>query len=117
MLRQPLLKRWSDFRQRQREVLRASNAPTLIAPTPIATDGRATPVGSTETAEQPEGDPLMDVLPLGAQQPPTGRRDYGTAGRPLNRQSPFYVGFVGAFGVLVAYGPVSYTHLRAHETD
>lgn len=30
-----------------------------------------------------------------------GRR-YGRAGRPLNRQSPFYMGFVGAIGVLAA---------------
>ncbi len=40
--------------------------------------------------------------------PPVGgglaRRQYGPAGRPLNRQSPFYVGFVGAIGVLTAYG-------------
>ncbi|MEO8519638.1 MAG: AI-2E family transporter [Dermatophilaceae bacterium] len=35
---------------------------------------------------------------------PGGRRGYGTAGRPLNRQSPFYIGFVGALGVLAAYG-------------
>lgn len=33
-----------------------------------------------------------------------GRRDFGQAGRPLNRQSPFFVGFVGALGVLAAYG-------------
>ena len=31
----------------------------------------------------------------------TGPR-YGRAGRPLNRQSPFYMGFVGAIGVLSA---------------
>ena len=31
------------------------------------------------------------------------RRAFGQAGRPLNRQSPFYVGFVGAIGVLAAY--------------
>jgi predicted PurR-regulated permease PerM len=29
-------------------------------------------------------------------------RRYGRAGRPLNRQSPFYMGFVGAIGVLTA---------------
>jgi predicted PurR-regulated permease PerM len=29
-------------------------------------------------------------------------RRYGRAGRPLNRQSPFYMGFVGAIGVLAA---------------
>jgi len=104
MLKQPLLKRWSDFRQRQREILRASNAPTLIAPTPIAPGGGVTPVQSPETGEQTESDLLTDTLPLGAREPPSRRRDYGTAGRPLNRQSPFYIGFVGAFGVLVAYG-------------
>lgn len=33
--------------------------------------------------------------------PPSG--GYGSAGHPINRQSPFYVGFVGALGVLTAY--------------
>jgi predicted PurR-regulated permease PerM len=32
-----------------------------------------------------------------------GRR-LGAPGRPINRQSPFYLGFVGAIGVLMAYG-------------
>ena len=31
-----------------------------------------------------------------------GVRRYGRAGRPLNRQSPFYMGFVGGIGVLTA---------------
>lgn len=31
---------------------------------------------------------------------------FGTPGKPLNRRSPFFVGFVGALGVLVAYGLV-----------
>jgi predicted PurR-regulated permease PerM len=35
-----------------------------------------------------------------------GRR-LGTPGRPINRQSPFYLGFVGAVGVLVAYGLIT----------
>lgn len=104
MVKQPMLKRWSDFRQRQREILRASNAPTLIAPTPIAPDGGVTPVEGPETGEQTERDLLTETLPLGDQESPGRRHDYGTAGRPLNRQSPFFVGFVGAFGVLVAYG-------------
>lgn len=89
-----MLKRWSDFRQRQREILRASNAPT-----PIAQDGGAEP------DEAPQGGLLSDALPLrGDPSKSSRRRDYGTAGRPLNRQSPFYVGFVGALGVFVAYG-------------
>ena len=87
-----MLKKWSEFRRRQREILRASNAPTP-------------PDDETETDEKVEPDLLMDTLPLAASSPESNSsRDYGTAGRPLNRQSPFYVGFVGAFGVLVAYG-------------
>jgi predicted PurR-regulated permease PerM len=98
--------RWSEFRRRQRQILRASNAPTAQDSTPTAKDG--TPTAKDERAatdEHLERDPLMSVLPL---EPPARepgrRRDYGTAGLPLNRQSPFYVGFVGAFGVLIAYG-------------
>src|SRR5674476_910125 len=104
MLSRPMLRRWSDFRQRQREILRASNAPTPATPTPVAKHEGATPVGGPETGEQTLRDLLTDTLPLGPHEPPSRRRDYGTAGRPLNRQSPFYVGFVGAIGVLVAYG-------------
>ena len=87
-----MLKRWSEFRRRQREVLRLSNTQTARDPA-VDSDG------------QPEPDLLTGALPLGPDAPgPSGRRDYGTAGLPLNRQSPFYVGFVGAFGVLLAYG-------------
>jgi len=105
-----MLKRWSDFRQRQRELLRASNAPTPIAQQGAGVhdlhdcpDGPDGPVEGAEAPEQPERDFLHDALPLGSSEP-HGRRDYGTAGRPLNRTSPFYIGFVGALGVLVAYG-------------
>ena len=86
-----MLKKWSDFRRRQRANLRASNTPT-------AQDGDAV------SDERLEPDLLNDALPIGSDPTePNGRRGYGTAGRPLNRQSPFYVGFVGAFGVLIAY--------------
>ena len=33
-------------------------------------------------------------------------RAFGAPGRPIRRESPFYFGFVGALGVLVAYGLV-----------
>jgi len=73
------------------------------------------PAADAKTGERPEPDLLRETLPLSADAPEPdgpreygrrddGRRDYGPAGRPLNRQSPFYVGFVGAFGVLIAYG-------------
>jgi predicted PurR-regulated permease PerM len=85
-------KKWSELRLWQQEIRRVASTPT-------------TPEGAAETAERVEPDFLTDALPIGAGARATsGRRDYGTAGRPLNRQSPFYVGFVGAFGVLVAYG-------------
>jgi predicted PurR-regulated permease PerM len=54
-----------------------------------------------EPATAPPTDLLADTLPV-AEPEPT-RRPFGSAGRPLNRQSPFYVGFVGAIGVLAAY--------------
>ncbi len=48
--------------------------------------------------------PRQDAEPMVAEPEVRGaRRPYGQAGRPLNRQSPFYVGFVGAIGVLAAY--------------
>ncbi|MEP7034511.1 MAG: AI-2E family transporter [Actinomycetota bacterium] len=88
----PMLKRWSGFRRDQREVLNVGK--TQSAPDhDTANDGPADP------------DLLTGVPPIGPEAPgPGGRRDYGPVGLPLNRQSPFYVGFVGAFGVLLAYG-------------
>ena len=48
--------------------------------------------------------PRQDAEPTAAEPEVRGaRRAFGQAGRPLNRQSPFYVGFVGAIGVLAAY--------------
>ena len=48
--------------------------------------------------------PRQDAEPMAAEPEVRGaRRAFGQAGRPLNRQSPFYVGFVGAIGVLAAY--------------
>ena len=87
-----MLRRWSEFRRRQREVLRLSNTQNARDRT-IESDGPPDPDFGTHS------------VPLGPDAPRSpGRPDYGTAGRPLNRQSPFYVGFVGALGVLVAYG-------------
>ena len=48
--------------------------------------------------------PRQDAEPMAVEPDVRGaRRAFGQAGRPLNRQSPFYVGFVGAIGVLAAY--------------
>ena len=49
----------------------------------------------------PEGREVVEV-PVTRDQ---GER-FGAPGRPINRGHPFYVGFVGALGVLIAYGLV-----------
>jgi len=93
-----MLKRWSDFRRRQRATLHAGNVRTPAVP-----DHAADPAAAPATA--PAGGLLTETLPQMADAPQlNGRHDYGTAGRPLNRQTPFYVGFVGALGVFAAYG-------------
>ena len=94
-----MLNRWREFRRHQLEVLRESNRPV------VREDGDG----------QLEQDLLGDVLrrdesadgvapsaSTGAQAEPMAR--YGTLGRPINKQSPFYLGFVGATGALVAIG-------------
>lgn len=99
-----LRERERAFRQRQRERVAASRRrPALALPEPARYDD-----------EQLAHDLLANTLPRADIEPaadsvsgPTGgppRRAFGQVGRPLNRQSPFYVGFVGAFGVLAAYG-------------
>jgi predicted PurR-regulated permease PerM len=120
-----VLQRWTDYRRRQRQALRESyrtqalppqeesREPNLIADTLPLGDDPATgvsPEGPEPDADDPPGDgeaTLTRAAEGEAAVDQTGdasRRGYGQAGRPLNRQSPFYVGFFGAIGVLVAYG-------------
>lgn len=67
---------------------------------PPADQGGSGTDESDKTDESGEADEA-DEAPHGARR---GRqRDFGPLGLPLNRQSPFYVGFVGAIGVFVAY--------------
>ncbi len=127
-----VLERWREFRVAQREALRASNHPhergestpsavDLLAdvlpalrpdterdePDPDAeheTRHGAEPSDDTgsegdPTPAEPSGDgPIADAQREAAK----SGQPYGRAGRPLNRQSPFYMGFVGAIGVLLA---------------
>jgi len=103
---------------------------SAVLPGPVATDetrraGQAGPSGVPPTSPTPTPTDGVDgerpahrvdgELPAeGANQAATesvarteaqaGEQPFGRAGRPLNRQSPFYMGFVGAIGVLVALG-------------
>jgi predicted PurR-regulated permease PerM len=101
-----MLDRWKEYRRRQRAALRESNRPSGLAPGQVTdvdeqlardllTSVLPPTEGATETAGETPSEP-------GATQG-EGKR-FGAVGRPLNRQSPFYVGFVGAFGVIIALG-------------
>ena len=121
------MQRWTDYRRRQRDALRESNRaqtqayvareeprePNLITDTlPLGDDSApaTAPEGAGAGPDDPPGDGEATLTraaedETGVDQAiEAGRRGYGQAGRPLNRHSPFYVGFFGAIGVLVAYG-------------
>ena len=97
--------RWGEFRRRQLAALEESNriAAQVQRGRPRARgggdrpgpDAGAEPVG---TAPEPMAGPVAPGGPAGA--PGT----YGIIGRPLNRHSPFYIGFLGATGALLAIG-------------
>ena len=122
-----MLQRWTDYRRRQREALRESyrtQAQAYVAPEEprepnLITDtlplGDDTATGAPAEGPEPDLDDTRgedDATPTRGPEGATAdgqagearRSGYGKAGRPLNRQSPFYVGFFGAIGVLVAYG-------------
>jgi len=63
-----------------------ASGPTARSPAPSAADPALSGTGSGKRTK--------------------GRRDFGQSGTPFNRQSPFYIGFVGAVGVLTAYAVV-----------
>src|SRR6478609_9638989 len=82
----------------------SSDASTPAGSTPprAATDApgvTAGPHGTGATEPAPPGTG-------GGKRGKGSRRDFGQSGTPFNRQSPFYVGFVGAVGVLTAYAVV-----------
>jgi predicted PurR-regulated permease PerM len=99
--------RWTEYRRAQRERLAELRDARLDSDGPVR---GASGSGARDVPNDLSDDLLGGMLPLdaGSPAPPAGgepdrRRDYGSAGHPINRQSPFYVGFVGALGVLTAY--------------
>lgn len=109
-------RRWTDYRRAQRDKLARIRGPRIAeAHLRDAHLGDAH-LGDVEEQvahdEQLEHDLIASTLGTGAPQPDpaeddpaarSSRRDFGRAGLPFNRQSPFYIGFIGALGVLVAY--------------
>lgn len=89
-------RRWTDYRRAQRE---------RLAQIRRTHPGEPSPAAAPEEPDEP-ADLLRTTLPLEEPVAPAEgdpRRGFGSAGHPINRQSPFYVGFVGAIGVLTAY--------------
>jgi predicted PurR-regulated permease PerM len=58
-----------------------------------------TPVSESETPQTAQGEPAPDG---GADSDTTERPRFGTPGAPFQRHSPFYIGFFGGLGALVA---------------
>ena len=88
-------RRWRTYRTRQRAALRESNRMRHE-------DGPAQE--DLFTAAGDETEVYRPGTPVPAPRRDTVEETYGPAGRPLNRHSPFYVGFVGALGALLAIG-------------
>ncbi len=106
------VRRWGDFRRRQVAALEQSNRiaqehltasgeldvpAEVLAETGSSTADAAPPVSPAVASGPPTGEHAGSV-PVGIPQP------FGAAGKPLNRHSPFYLGFFGATGALLAVG-------------
>ncbi|WP_330474170.1 AI-2E family transporter [Terrabacter sp. C0L_2] len=83
---------------------------TMGADSTGADSGASTPDSGAEPT--PPGVAASPTPPKPSDAPGDGKRgkgprkDFGQSGTPFNRQSPFYIGFVGAIGVLTAYAVV-----------
>ncbi len=108
--------RWADFRRRQLTALEQSNRIAALVQDDVAADSEpldaVTPVDGGPDSSAPAGggavtapEPVTasDAGP-GAEPRPGRNSTYGVVGQPLNRHSPFYIGFFGATGALLAIG-------------
>jgi len=73
--------------------------PSVAQPAGAQPEGAA---GADETGTAPDGERAGDEHRDDGE-----RTRFGAPGRPINRGHPFYVGFIGALGVLIAWGLVS----------
>lgn len=107
------VRNWRDYRTRQRETLRESNRirhqdehleHSLLHD--VLGGGDDDPETTSE-AELPDGEGAVDGASVAAGAAPAdgpGLTQFGEMGRPINRHSPFFLGFVGAIGALLAIG-------------
>ena len=107
--------RWGDFRRRQLAALEESNRIAAQGQDGAAA-GVASPLDALTSADAGAGrqapSPVAVAAPATASPSPENLEaaafgpgtTYGVVGRPLNRHSPFYIGFFGATGALLAIG-------------
>lgn len=101
-------RRWTAYRRTQRDRLAEIRHPHFQEDDPPAAEAQedllrdTLPLDPGPPIHAPPADLEVERSP-GVEPAAGRRRDFGSAGRPINRQSPFYVGFVGALGVLTAY--------------
>jgi predicted PurR-regulated permease PerM len=67
----------------------------VTAEEPTTEKSTAPPAGDAPESSEP-------LAELAAEMAPTG--EFGDPGPPLNRRNPFYLGFMGGLGLLLAYG-------------
>ncbi|HET9021595.1 MAG TPA: AI-2E family transporter [Ornithinibacter sp.] len=93
--------RWADFRRRQLAALEESNRIAAQVH-----DGDIAPATAAEQLDGVAGPPDGPPPPAApaASVGPVQTTPFGVVGRPLNRHSPFYLGFFGAIGALLAIG-------------
>jgi predicted PurR-regulated permease PerM len=106
--------RWGDFRRRQLAALEESNRIAAQGQDGAAA-GAAPPldaVSSVDAGDTGQEPPVAVAAPATSSPSPENVQAaafgpgsaYGVVGRPLNRHSPFYIGFFGATGALLAIG-------------
>lgn len=117
------LRQWREFRQRQLDLLRESNRPHPHPQGADTEDSSALGMFQDLLGDGPESPPesgagaradgtdreVRAPIPTGASasagdRSVAGSSRFGEAGRPFNRRSPFFIGFVGALGALLAIG-------------
>jgi predicted PurR-regulated permease PerM len=107
--------RWGDFRRRQLAALEESNRIAARRQDDAAARDTSTLDALTSAdagADRQVPSPAAVAAPATASPSPENVEaaafgpgtTYGVVGRPLNRHSPFYIGFFGATGALLAIG-------------
>lgn len=108
------MRQWAEFRRRQRAALEASLRPVHgvddAAPARTTADVLLDLTGTRPDAGPPgasgSGGAVEDDDDTEAFEPPAHgvRTRFGVVGKPLSRTSPFYLGFFGASGAIIAIG-------------